>query len=255
MPFANNQGVRIHYEVEGKGPPLVLLHGLGGSLEMWRETGHVEALKDDYRLILIDARGHGVSDKPHDPESYGMELMVTDVVAVLDDINVNKAHFLGYSMSGVIGFGIAKYVPERFRTLIIGSAQPYNQDSWKNNMLHLFRKGRKATLVAVEEMWGPRMTPWVKTVCLTNDLKALIALTSARWLSLEDVLPTMTMPCLIFVGEIDGVYSDAKKCVESISNATFVSLPGLNHIECLYRTDLVLPHITQFLMSVDNSFS
>lgn len=255
MPCVNNQGVRIHYEVEGKGPPLVLLHGLGGSLEMWRETGHVEALKQNYRLILIDARGHGVSDRPHDPEAYVMKLMVTDVVAVLDNVNVSKAHFLGYSMGGVIGFGIAKYIPERFCTLIIGGAQPYNQDTWKNNMLQLFKKGRKATLTAVEEMWGPRMTPWVKSVCLTNDLKALIALTSARWLSFEGVLPTITLPCLIFVGETDGHYAGAKKCVESIPNGTFVSLPGLNHIECLYRTDLVLPHITQFLMSVDNSFS
>ena len=247
MPYVNNQGVRIHYEVDGEGPPLVLQHGLGGNLGMWHETGHVKTLKDNYRLILIDARGHGASDKPHNSEAYKMELMVTDIVAVLDNINVNKAHFLGYSMGGVIGFGIAKYVPKRFRTLIIGGAQPYNQDSWKNNMLQLFRKGRKATLVGVEEMFGPRMTPWVKTVCLTNDLKALMALTSARWLSLEDVLPTVAMPCLIFVGEIDGHYSGAKKCVESMPNATFVSLPGLNHIECLYRTDLVLPHITQFL--------
>lgn len=100
MPFANNQGVRIHYEVEGKGPPLVLLHGLGGSLEMWYDSGYEKPLKNDYQLILIDVRGHGASDKQHDPKSYELELLVSDVVVVLDDLNINKAHFLGYSMGG-----------------------------------------------------------------------------------------------------------------------------------------------------------
>ena len=58
MPFANNQGVRIHYEVEGKGPPLVLQHGFSDSLQTWYELGYVDGLKSDYRLILLDARGH-----------------------------------------------------------------------------------------------------------------------------------------------------------------------------------------------------
>ena len=70
MPCANNEGVRIYYEVEGQGPPLVLMHGITDSLEVFRLVGYVEALKSDYRLILIDARGHGASDKPHDSDAY-----------------------------------------------------------------------------------------------------------------------------------------------------------------------------------------
>ena len=61
MPHANNQGVRIHYEVEGDGPPFVLLHGGLSNLEVWYEIGYVESLKKDYKLILIDARGYGAS--------------------------------------------------------------------------------------------------------------------------------------------------------------------------------------------------
>ena len=55
MPYANNQGIRIHYQVEGEGPPLVLVHGLNLSLDWWRLKGYVEALKNDYQLVLIDA--------------------------------------------------------------------------------------------------------------------------------------------------------------------------------------------------------
>ena len=64
MPFATNNGLRIHYQIEGSGPPLVLQHGFTGSINGWRRYGYVEALAGDYRVVLVDARGHGQSDKP-----------------------------------------------------------------------------------------------------------------------------------------------------------------------------------------------
>jgi len=109
MPYVDNKGIRIHYEVEGRGPPFVLIHGLGHSLQDWYDNGYVESLKKDYRLILVDVRGHGFSDKPHDSKEYTMKLLVSDLVAVLDDLKISKAHFLGYSRGGRICFGIAKH--------------------------------------------------------------------------------------------------------------------------------------------------
>ena len=109
MPYARNEGVRIHYEVEGEGPPLVLQHGFSESVVDWYETGYVKALKPDYRLILIDARGHGDSDKPHDPEAYLLNRRVGDVTAVLDALDIATAVYWGYSMGGWIGFGMANY--------------------------------------------------------------------------------------------------------------------------------------------------
>jgi pimeloyl-ACP methyl ester carboxylesterase len=94
MPYVRSQGLRMHYQVEGDGPPLVLQHGFGDSLESWYELGYVEALKDEYRLILIDARGHGASDKPHEPEAYSFQNVTIDVVAVLDDLAIAQAHYL-----------------------------------------------------------------------------------------------------------------------------------------------------------------
>src|SRR3712207_4870218 len=100
MPYVNNDDTRIYYEVEGAGPPLVLLHGLSDSLASWRDYGFVAGLASDYRLILIDARGHGRSDKPHDPNAYGHAQRAADVAAVLDDLAIDRAHFLGYSLGG-----------------------------------------------------------------------------------------------------------------------------------------------------------
>ena len=76
MPFVNNKGTRIHYEVEGTGPPLVLQHGTLGSGKNWEEYGYTEILKLAHQLILVDARGHGASDKPYDPAAYELRLRV-----------------------------------------------------------------------------------------------------------------------------------------------------------------------------------
>ena len=127
MPYANHQGICIHYQLDGEGPPLVLQHGFTSSLKHWYRYGYVEALRQDYQLILIDARGHGGSDKPHDPAAYDLSLRAGDVVAVLDDLHLPTAYFWGYSMGGRIGFGLAKYAPERLAALIIGGMHPYER--------------------------------------------------------------------------------------------------------------------------------
>src|SRR5437899_3536222 len=91
MPYANNHSIRIHYQVEGEGPPLVLQHGFTSSLQNWYTYGYVAALRQSYQLILIDARGHGQSDKPYDPQAYALQHRVEDVLAVLDALQVDNA--------------------------------------------------------------------------------------------------------------------------------------------------------------------
>ena len=127
MPYVTNEGIRIHYEIDGDGPPLVLQHGFTQKVKSWEMAGYVDALKPHYRLIRVDARGHGDSDKPHDPTAYTLYRHVNDVVAVLDVLNLRTAHFWGYSMGGWIGFGMAKYAPRRVDALMIGGAQPYER--------------------------------------------------------------------------------------------------------------------------------
>ncbi len=79
MSYTSNDGVKIHYEIESGGPVLVLQHGFTQSLEHWAECGYVAPLQQKYRMILIDARGHGGSDKPHDETSYTLDRLVADV--------------------------------------------------------------------------------------------------------------------------------------------------------------------------------
>ena len=257
MPYANNQGVHIHYKIEGGGQPLVLCHGLGGSLDDYYEFGYVAALEENYQLILIDSRGHGASDKPHYPEAYRMSLCVADVVAVLDDLCISKAHYFGYSMGGWMGFGIAKYTTDRFYSLIIGGAHPYEEAIYEPNpLIPLLKNGIAAVVAAYESAWGPRLTSGRKSRLLTTDAEALIALLSMRqWerLGFEDILSAINMPCLLFAGEATSEYLGARECVRHIPNATFISLPGFDHYDAYYRSNIVLPHITKFLVEVSRN--
>lgn len=133
MSFVSNDGIGIHYEVEGNGPPLVLQHGLSDSIEGWFEFGYVERLKDEFQLIMIDARGHGESDKPHDPGAYNLKLMTGDVLAVLDRLHLARVFYAGYSLGCRIGFEIAKHAPERIHAFIMGGYHPYFSSSFSGS--------------------------------------------------------------------------------------------------------------------------
>jgi len=209
MPFANNQGVRIHYEVEGAGPPLVLQHGSFVTLDVWRENGYTDALKDEYRLILLDARGHGASDKPHDPSAYDITSFAADVSAVLDDLRIRQAHYFGYSMGGYIGFGLAKYAPDRVLSLSLGGAHPYAEDL--QPFRDLLSQDAEAYIASVARVFGEYMTSALRSRLLTNDRTALLALMGDRP-SLEDVLPSMRMPCLLYAGEADPRFPKVREC-------------------------------------------
>ena len=249
MPYADNQGVRIHYQVEGAGPPLVLQHGFTQSIEDWYECSYVDALKTDNRLILIDARGHGGSDKPRDPSEYPLENRVSDVVAVLDALEIAKAHSWGYSMGGWIGFGMAEYSPERVARLVIGGQHPYprNHEGQRQILRTGIEQGSEAFLSSFERMTGT-LPAGYKRRLYEADLPALLAAAQDRT-SLEGVLAKIAMPCCLYVGEADPIFQEAKLASGRIPDAEFFSLPGLTHLPAFFRSDLVLPRVTAFLRS------
>ena len=247
MPHANNAGIRIHYEVEGTGPALVLQHGITQCVEDWFECGYVAALRARYRVILVDARGHGQSDKPHDGASYALGSRVADVVAVIDDVGVERAHFWGYSMGGFIGFGMAKYAPQRINRLVIGGQHPFarNQEALRQMMQIGVSGGGDAFVAAFEKAEGPISDAYAARL-RKADFKAYFAMVLDRG-SMEDMLGMMAMPCLIYAGEADPVCSQARLGSERIPNSRFFSLPGLTHMEAFMETGKVLPHVLDFL--------
>ena len=269
MPFANNKGVKIHYEVEGKGPPLIMQHGFSATLDSWRTNGYVQVLSKDYKCIFLSARGRGQSDKPHDPKAYYYKNMVLDLVAVLDDLRIKKAHYLGYSMGAAIGFRIPMYAPERFYSLMLGgngyvsgkASQKYKDLGPAYDALEQAVKEGKdnpmAVFIPIYEKNLGAMAPERRAATLAQDAKALAAAWRARKEEASPeataYLPRFKLPCLIYAGEADPRFPDAKESARQIPGAQFFSLKGLNHSQCNAHSDLTLPHIKKFLAEVSKN--
>lgn len=122
----DSNGVKIRYVTEGAGVPVVLVHGWMSDSSMWgRDASGNTKLKgaDGIQAIALDCRGHGKSDKPHDPKQYGPE-MAADVVRLLDHLKIEKAHLIGYSSGAYIIGKVAATHPERVLSVVYGGQAP-----------------------------------------------------------------------------------------------------------------------------------
>jgi len=260
MPYADSHGVRIYYEIEGKGPPLILAHGLSGNLNHWRKENYANALAKDFQLIMFDARGHGKSDKPHEITAYGLN-MAEDVVAILDHLGIAKAHYYGYSMGTRIGFRAALYHGNRFYSFILGGANPYRNQAEIEvekgllTSMQLLADNPQAFISQMEKTLHHALSKEDKEEILSNDATALIAIVKAMGqlspLS-EQQLTGISNPCLVYCGDRDPRYAGAKKCAGILPNAIFISLTGFDHA-VQAQTDLILPYVQAFLAEADST--
>jgi pimeloyl-ACP methyl ester carboxylesterase len=248
MAYADNDGVRIHYQAEGNGPPLVLQHGYSDSLESWYDFGYVEQLKSERRVILIDARGHGASDKPHDTAKYTRELQASDVVAVLRDLHITRADYWGYSMGGQIGFAMAQFAQDWVRGLVIGGAAGGGLSRAGDRLLaSLEARGAEA----IPAIWGVALPAKLHDRLLANDVEALKAC-RADSPGFANIFSTIVKPSLLYAGSADPSCATAEAAAAKMPNATFFTVPDLGHAEVMLRSELVLPRVTDFLSSIGN---
>jgi len=120
MPYFDNEGVKIYYEIEGTGPDLIMIHGFAANTKInWKLTNWIKTLKDENRLILMDCRGHGSSDKPTDSAQYGIKMM-EDIIKLMDYLSIEKANFFGYSMGAWITLNLLLSEPKRINCAILG---------------------------------------------------------------------------------------------------------------------------------------
>jgi pimeloyl-ACP methyl ester carboxylesterase len=119
--YFDSAGVRIRYVEQGSAAPVVLIHGFTGDIERsWINTGVLPELARNHRVLALDLRGHGHSDKPHDAKAY--DELGLDVIRLLDHLGIERAHAVGYSLGGIILLKLLTTHPQRFRSVVIGGA-------------------------------------------------------------------------------------------------------------------------------------
>ena len=254
MPYVDNNGVKIWYEVEGEGSPVMLVHATSLTLNSWRERGITSQLNANHMLILMDARGHGKSDKPREPSEYLPEPKSNDIELILDDLGISEAHFFGYSMGGRFGLDILANAPHRIRSLVAGGAGPSPAALLNEQM---FKKGRKIEdLLALIESKVGRWPDRARETFLANDMDALAASQDPSILDQENLykraLLNFVKPVLMFVGTDDPRHSDVEITASKMHNARFISLDGLDHIGAgTQGLSSLMPQISEFFSIVD----
>jgi pimeloyl-ACP methyl ester carboxylesterase len=184
VDFAVNpaDGTRIAYRTFGaEGPVVVLVHGTALSQVIWRGFGYVKELQADFRVITPDLRGHGRSDKPHTDASYSTGLFAGDVLAVLDQLGVERAHYVGYSLGGRVGFSLADEHPERIERFVSVAGAPgidpgaFDRVFFPGCTRAVEQGGMTGFLAGWEAHSGGRLDDQTRAAFAANDPEALAA--------------------------------------------------------------------------------
>jgi len=253
--YVTNGGVRIHYEVEGVGPAIVLHTGAGGDLRIWREAGYVAGLPG-FRKIMLDQRGRGLSDRPQTMESHRMEYFVSDICAVLDDAEVKAAGFFGYSNGADVGVAFGSAHPTRLKSLVGIGSLPYQNftDLSKPNDPKVEAErvvaagGVRADVTLHMERSKDRFPVAIEKNVLDGDplMYALDDLAWNEWHGPLALYPTFQIPVLMVAGELEDSKRQTEESITKLSHGRLVRIPGIGHLSAFYRSDLVLPHVLPF---------
>ena len=250
--------VRSAFSVEGEGPPLFLIHGIGASRATF--TGLVPYLKSRFRCITHDLRGHGASPKP--PPPYALDDLVEDLEALRAELGIEKAHFAGHSLGGMIGPAYARKYPQHVLSLGLYSTAAFRtaEDSAKvKGVVATMRaKGIPRVLTTLTDRW---FTPEFAQRCpdvIERRLKAVLDTDPEVFLSVFDIyaetemspwLHEIKQPCLVLTGENDGGCNPRlnKQIAAALPNSELVILPVLRHAITLEGADQVAPPVLEFL--------
>jgi pimeloyl-ACP methyl ester carboxylesterase len=262
MPYATNgqDRRRIYFEDEGgDGAPVVLHDGFGDSILDLRKWKIAAALPPtEFRLIYVDHRGHGRSDKPHDPGAYAIRRRIADAVAVLDRLGIERAHFIGRSWGGRLCFAIGEHAPQRVLSLVIAGNQPY---AWPETSLTRLigaalaegaDAGTMEPLVrAFERFWKLRLPDTQRTHLLENDPVALQAAWTAAQSErpISDDLGRWRTRCLIVIGAADADFlAGARRAAEEIPKAELLVLEDAHHYAAhMSQADVLLDAVLRTL--------
>jgi pimeloyl-ACP methyl ester carboxylesterase len=246
------------YSVEGSGPPLILIHGIGASRHSW--DGLISHLRPEFRCISYDLRGHGLSPRPAPP--YTLDDLVDDLEALRRELHIDRAHFAGHSLGGMIGPAYARRYPDRVLSLGLYSTAAFRtaDDSAKvRGVVAAMRsKGIAPVLETLRDRWFTPGFAARRPEVIERRLRQVIDTDPDVFLSVFDIyadtemapwLHEVAAPSLVLTGEQDGGCNPRlnREIAAALPAAELVILPELRHAILLEAPETVAPPVLEFL--------
>lgn len=250
--------VRSAFSVEGDGPPLFLIHGIGASRHSW--DGLIGHLRAEFRCISYDLRGHGLSPTP--PPPYSLDDLVDDLETLRAELGIARAHFAGHSLGGMIGPAYARKYPDHVLSLGLYSTAAFRDadDSAKvKGVVAAMRaKGVAPVLETLKDRWFTPEFAARRPDVIERRMRQVIDTDKDVFLSVFDIyaetemspwLHEIKQPCLVLTGENDGGCNPRlnKRIAEALPNAELAILPGLRHAILLEAAERVAEPVLSFL--------
>jgi pimeloyl-ACP methyl ester carboxylesterase len=252
MPKIDRDGVKIHYEVHGDGPPLILTHGYSSTSAMWK--GQIEALSRHHRLVLWDMRGHGQSDYPDDPNAYSEAATVGDIAALLDTVGARHAIVGGLSLGGYMSLAFYRAYPERVSALLIIDTGPgFKKDDarevWNKRALDTADRYDREGLAVLKSATPERATASHRDATgLARAARGMLTQRDARVIA---VLPEIKVPSLVVVGADDAPFLAASDYMAAkIPGAKKVVIPAAGHAVNIDQPQAFIEAVLPFLDSL-----
>lgn len=253
-----DDGCKINVEVSGpeNAPALMLSNSLGTDLHMWDDQA--DAFARHFRLVRYDRRGHGRSDVPRGP--YSFDRFGRDIVAILDALNIKKAHWCGLSMGGMDGQWLGANAPDRVEKLVLANTNFYYADKapWADRIKFVQTKG-------LREMVGPNMERWftkgfrerapqamarmTEMFVATNPGGYVACIEAIRDMDFRESNPRIGAPTLVIVGTHDLATLPAagEAIAGQVKNAKLVSLDAA-HISNVEQPKAFTDAVLSFLV-------
>jgi pimeloyl-ACP methyl ester carboxylesterase len=232
VPDFDSEGVRLHYVLAGPedGEPVVLVHGFASDYDLnWVGTRWEETLTRSGRLVIgLDCRGHGRSEKPHDPAAYARTTMAADVDRLLQHLAVTQADYLGYSMGGRIGLDVLVHHGERIRRAVLAGVGLWSGGSGAQRIARRLRGD-----ATVEDPTAETFYRFASSRP-HNDLEALACCILGPQPPFADgELGRITVPVAIMAGDRDPVARNAPQLAAQVPGARFVAIEGRDHMNAV----------------------
>jgi 3-oxoadipate enol-lactonase len=259
MPIVKSGEARIHYALEGQSgaPALVLSNSLGTNYSMW--DAQLPELRKKLRVLRYDTRGHGQSSLT--PGPYSIEQLGRDVMALLDALDLDRVHFCGLSMGGMIGMWLGANAPERLNKLVLcnTAAKIGTSEVWNARIEAVRKNGMKSVASAVVERWFSPAFREKPPATVSSTLKMLEAANpegyaaccaAIRDFDFREQLSRIRVPTLVIAGAHDPSTppADGRFLADQIQGAQYAELDAA-HLSNIEAQDRFNNEVAKFLNS------